>query len=1113
MARRILFASVVLIAMAGFGSLAQTVHFETLSGPASVMDSDEGLFRIVVNDTTAGLGTILTDVLTLAPLALPGGTARTFDGETALDLYETSPGSNTYRSQWLTMVQLGDLTVPGAGWAVDDLTLEVFPGDVVETTYTSPITTDEYTATVCIRPTLDVEGVPYAGDLQDAVVVNDWGANEDPGVQENPTGLLIDGAAHGLVETGLDTGIFDAATLQVRNDYDRGDVIDVEYEWACEDAAQPALADVVIVGEAPVDRYNAGEVWQAEYDLVSEALNDPLLADGDIIRVRDGVYVDTTWDIEHSVTIESYARDASAVTIRFNAFTGAAGVGPDSFLPDVAIVADDITIQNLTLDFDGGDGTAWADHVRPGGGIITKDPDTGTVDGPQQNLSVLNNVIYVGDSTAAPLGPDQCTAFQNGVEGNPAGFLFSGNTVWALADGDYNAWGGNAGGIYINPPGVAAQVDLADRPMCISGNQFYGNLYHGVWVADAAYVEITGNLVDADGISNRGGIVVFVTGWYGYVTYDQTEVYVTENLVEGCTNGIWVKDDGGNDQDVSVVCNSLQDNEVGALLGPDAGGVFLTNTMTGNRTGVYWLGGAMPIEYNNYESNTDYGLVNALDNTPLDAEYCWWGDTSGPSGVPYTGTGDSVTSNLVDASPWLQAPVECGFDPGAAGPTGTVVLIGDVDIPEASIGGTFVSALNLPVPDGLADFQGSVQFDPTMFQVTDIQSVQADYSLVSFTPLVDANATGDLAFVLTNDTGAGYVTGDVDLLEIEFMAIGTVGDTCLLDLTVDVLRIPGVAGDLDIDHVVVDGRATIIEGPQVEGRGDVNLDGAVDITDARLAAEHAIGLIDLTIADPLWPAGAFARADVAPPFGVVDVTDARWIAEASIGLRVLSLGTLPTAFGPTSQLLTATFAISSFGELAINGTNAELADVQGTLYFDPNEVHITGVEGLNGFSVLASVIDNVNGTVKFAAAKLYGGLMCEGSIVEFDGIGDLSTAVLDVDVLRDAQGRDIPYDIVSSGQGTITTFGCTPNPVDDVHTTYFSVKGTLPIDQIRVSIYNFSGQLVYDSGWGENDLAWHLENDAGDVLANGIYYYRIEVLFIGAEESVTTGIGKVAVYR
>jgi len=296
-------------------------------------------------------------------------------------------------------------------------------------------------------------------------------------------------------------------------------------------------------------------------------------------------------------------------------------------------------------------------------------------------------------------------------------------------------------------------------------------------------------------------------------------------------------------------------------------------------------------------------------------------------------------------------------------------------------------------------------------------------------------------------------------------------------------------------------------------KGDTSGDGVTDITDARLAAEHAIGIIDLSVANPpQWTAGADARADVAPPLGTIDITDARWIAEAAIGLRVLGIAT-EARTAPTSESSTATISVDATGALMVSGADAELADLQGTLYYDTGAFRASAVVGLNGFQVLASEIDQAAGTVRFAAAKLSGGMATDGALVRFEGTGDPSGSAVAIDVLRDVRARDIPYEVASSMGARILSFGNTPNPVEDVHTTRFSVKGTLPVDEIRVEIFDFSGRPVYDSGWGPNDLAWHLENDAGDVLANGVYYYRIQVKFVGQAEPEVSGLQKLAIYR
>ena len=464
-----------------------------------------------------------------------------------------------------------------------------------------------------------------------------------------------------------------------------------------------------------------------------------------------------------------------------------------------------------------------------------------------------------------------------------------------------------------------------------------------------------------------------------------------------------------------------------------------------------------------------------------------------------------VTSGIEDLMPLVaHHPVVVGTGAGIAN-----VIVHDAAIHPTGAGLVDISTT---APD-MADFQVGPT-ETLLITNSDLLDVDGVVGVPPYTVegvnIVDPDTAGQPIEVrFTARLIAGQAPAAGVFAQLEVTGTGSDGDVCDAAMTgLDVFRDPAGADllyTLDPGVITLDVTAPVPGGTLA---GDVNLDGGVDITDARWAAEFALGMRPLTAAQK-------ANADVAPPHippdANIDITDARWIAEASIGIRTLS-AMAAAPFAPTS-LATATLEVSPMGQLLVSGSTAELADIQGTLHFDPAEITITDVTGLNGFQVLASVIDNIAGEVRFAAAKLSGAMIAEGPVVRFETADDASAAALDVNVLRDVQGRDISYELLTSVQGAVLSFGCSPNPVDDIHTTTFSVKGTLPVDQIRVRIYNFSGNEVFDSGWGPNDLDWHLENSGGGVLANGVYYYRIEVLFVGQDEPVLTGIGKVAVYR
>jgi hypothetical protein len=94
---------------------------------------------------------------------------------------------------------------------------------------------------------------------------------------------------------------------------------------------------------------------------------------------------------------------------------------------------------------------------------------------------------------------------------------------------------------------------------------------------------------------------------------------------------------------------------------------------------------------------------------------------------------------------------------------------------------------------------------------------------------------------------------------------------------------------------------------------------------------------------------------------------------------------------------------------------------------------------------------------------------------------------------------------------SIESVGNSPNPIRDVNTTTFSVKG-VGIEEICVNIYDQTGRLVFTSGWQPNDYDWHVESSDGETLANGVYLYSVVVRGVTGQ-IVLTEVHKLAVYR
>lgn len=85
-----------------------------------------------------------------------------------------------------------------------------------------------------------------------------------------------------------------------------------------------------------------------------------------------------------------------------------------------------------------------------------------------------------------------------------------------------------------------------------------------------------------------------------------------------------------------------------------------------------------------------------------------------------------------------------------------------------------------------------------------------------------------------------------------------------------------------------------------------------------------------------------------------------------------------------------------------------------------------------------------------------------------------------------------------------------PNPVRDVYTTQFVVRG-VEAETMRVEIYDLTGRLVWEGEGLGNELPWHTEGFDGLSLANGVYIYRVYVKVDG--DWIVTGIQKLVILR
>jgi len=94
-----------------------------------------------------------------------------------------------------------------------------------------------------------------------------------------------------------------------------------------------------------------------------------------------------------------------------------------------------------------------------------------------------------------------------------------------------------------------------------------------------------------------------------------------------------------------------------------------------------------------------------------------------------------------------------------------------------------------------------------------------------------------------------------------------------------------------------------------------------------------------------------------------------------------------------------------------------------------------------------------------------------------------------------------------TGGLSVTNF---PNPVEDVHTTTFTVRGE-GVEAIRIQIFDQNETLVFEQQIEGQELEWHTDNNYGEYLANGTYFYRAYALVDG--DWIPTQFQKVVILR
>jgi len=183
----------------------------------------------------------------------------------------------------------------------------------------------------------------------------------------------------------------------------------------------------------------------------------------------------------------------------------------------------------------------------------------------------------------------------------------------------------------------------------IKNSEIGNNLESGIYITGDNSAYIYDNTVEF----NKNGI--FIAGNSGGTTIESNVISVNTE------NGIYLESSAGTYiNSISVIYNTLSTNPTGIHIFGQVSSGITRNSISFNGIGIFYENATdiSPPQYNDIYGNT-CGM-NASDTVPVNAEYNYWGDETGPyhASLNPNGEGNTIQSNGVDLDfiPFLSAP-------------------------------------------------------------------------------------------------------------------------------------------------------------------------------------------------------------------------------------------------------------------------------------------------------------------------------------------------------------------------------------------------------------------------------------------------------------------------